>query len=193
MIGKYSILGLLLLPLCSVAESSVPEGWSFYEKASEKSAYKAGTVFYVKSNSSNLFLSDDSRSGDSDSGQIYQGFSASNYVGKRVRISMSMRFDSTSKGYGGLYVNVRDSDKDLVMGGWDSVSAKDRQKWVRKEIVFDVPEKSSSINLGAQIFGSGELWFSDVKIEIVEGSVKLKNLFERFSVKQLGNKPINLP
>lgn len=193
MTGKYSVLGLFLIPFCVLAEGSAPDGWGFYENTTEKSAYKAGKAFYLRSNSSNLLLSDDPKSKPSDSGQIFQGFSASDYIGKRVRISMMMRFDSVGKGYGGLYVNVRDSDKGLVMGGWDSISAKDQRKWVRKEVIFDVPEKSSSINFGAQIFGVGELLLADVKVEAVEKSVKMKNLFEEFSAKQLGNRPVNLP
>ncbi|MCO5109380.1 MAG: hypothetical protein M9929_00870 [Burkholderiaceae bacterium] len=173
--------GLIAFSLNGMAGDSLPDGWKFYEKSSKKSAYEAGSAFYLRGTVPGLFL--DPKSTESDSGQFYRSFSPSEYLGKRISISMSMKFEPDGIGYGGVWVNVRNGSE-LVMGGWEAVSEKEGQRWVKREIVLDVPEKSSLISLGAQIFGNGHLWFKDVKIEVVSEFVKVKNLFPEFKMKK---------
>jgi hypothetical protein len=50
-------------------------------------------------------------------------------------------------------------------------SIKGTTDWTRYEIVLDVPANASNLAYGALLVGTGQIWFDDIKFEIVDKSV----------------------
>jgi hypothetical protein len=50
-------------------------------------------------------------------------------------------------------------------------SIKGTTDWTKYEIVLDVPLNSSNLAYGALLVGTGQIWFDDIKFEIVDNSV----------------------
>ncbi len=94
-------------------------------------------------------------------GTLMQEISASDYIGKRVRLRA--RVSSQDVGdWAGVWMRV---DKDKTMVAFDNMqnrAIKGTMPWKQCDVVLDVPEDASGIFFGILLSGSGEVWMSDV-------------------------------
>ena len=154
-----------------ISESKVPKGWLLtgsspgsYEVGVDKKAMeKGGNSVYLKSIEENI----------SGFGTLMQNFSADNYLNKRVRFSGSVRSKNVV-GTAGLWMRVdgkEDPTKPLAFDNMNDRPITGTTEWKKYDVVLDVPAKSSLINIGILLAGSGEVWLSNIKVEIVDRTV----------------------
>lgn len=108
-------------------------------------------------------------------GTLMQNFAPRDYLGKRLRMtgymktlqvkenaSFWLRVDGASKTFLAFDNMVDGSNKRPIFGTTD---------WTKYEIVVDVPFNSTNISFGAQLSGTGQIWFDNIQFEIVDESV----------------------
>ena len=166
------ILTTVLLLLVTIALTSFdkPTGWlkggdpEKYEMGVEKGVgpkgKNAGTIKSLKSDIEEDFAT------------LMQNFRPGTYLGKRVRMSGIMKTKNVSAWAGFWFRvdpnlgfdNMHDGKKDVSIGGTND--------WKEYSVVVDVPEGATNIAFGALMAGTGQMWFTNVKFEIVDKSVQ---------------------
>ena len=68
--------------------------------------------------------------------------------------------------------------------GKEDRTIKGTSDWKKYEIVLDVPEKASNIAFGVMLGGTGQVWFDNIKFEIVDKSVPVTDIYAK--------EPVNL-
>lgn len=104
-------------------------------------------------------------------GNVSQTLDATAWRGKRVKFSAQLRTDSDSHGFSGLWMRVEAADGRLV--AFDNMGAKERRlygttQWTASQLVLDVPQTASIVNLGFVLSGTGRAWMDDVRVEVVD-------------------------
>ncbi len=105
------------------------------------------------------------------SGSLEQEFSASPYVGKRVRFSAYVKSESVTR-WAGLWMEV--DGKRLTTLAIDNMRERPIRgttEWKLYEVVLDVPENAVGIDLGILLDGPGQVWLSSERIEIVSSAI----------------------
>jgi hypothetical protein len=106
-------------------------------------------------------------------GTILQSFDATEYLGKRVRMSAFVKADKI-KDWAGLWMRVDGEGKENRTLSFDNMQSrpiKGTLDWKNYEIVLDVPEASKSITFGILLSGAGQAWLDDFKFEVVSKDV----------------------
>ncbi len=95
------------------------------------------------------------------------------YAGKRVRMSGYMK-SSNLYDWAGFWMRVdaADTQEPLSFDSMQNRAVKGSSDWKKYDIVLDVPSAASKIAYGALVSGGGQIWFDDVRFEIVDRSVE---------------------
>ena len=107
-------------------------------------------------------------------GNIMKSIDPNLYLGKTVKMSGYVKSENV-KSWAGLWMRsdyykskVLSFDNMQYRGGKGIKGTKD---WTKYEVVLFVPLDVSSISYGVLLDGTGQIWFDDVKLEIVEDTV----------------------
>jgi hypothetical protein len=164
------------------ALAQVPEGWMLagnkpaeYDCSIDPStSYQGLASTYIKS-----------KSGIETSGfgTLSQYFGAAKFAGKRVRFSAQLKSDAIEKhgtveGWAGLWLRIDDNNHGSSASprvvGFDNMhqtgvdrAVKGTTPWRNYAVVLDVPEGATGIGLGVLLSGSGAIWISNIKFDVV--------------------------
>lgn len=100
------------------------------------------------------------------------------YLGKRVRMTGSLKIQDVTN-WAGFWMRIDEKDSKFSLGfdnmknGRKDRSVKGTIDWMTYEIILDVPKESYRIAYGALLTGQGQIWFKDIKFQIVDKSVKI--------------------
>lgn len=109
-------------------------------------------------------------------GTLLQLCLADDYLGKRVRMSGLMKTENV-EGWAGLWLRIdgKGTDRDLgfdnMRDGKTDRSITGTTDWARYEIVLDVPLNASNLAYGALLAGKGQIWFDDIRFEVVDANI----------------------
>jgi len=112
---------------------------------------------------------------------MMQSFSATQYIGKRLRLSGYLKSDSVTS-WGGLWMRIDDAHQtrngypasvgfDNMHDGIKDRSIKGTTGWQNYSVVLDVPEGATGISIGFLLDGPGTIWLSNSKVEVVGNDV----------------------
>ena len=112
-------------------------------------------------------------------GTIMRDIKSDEYIGKRIRLSGYVRSDSIDN-WAGMWMRVdgKIPGKPLSFDNMVNRPIKGTNDWTKYEIVLDVPEISRAIYYGVLINGNGQIWLSDLSIEIVGSDVASTDLMK---------------
>lgn len=110
-------------------------------------------------------------------GSMMQDFSATQYLGKRVRLSGNLKSEGVTS-WGGLWMRVDDANHpkngypasvgfDNMHDGLTDRSIKGTTGWQNYSVVLDVPETATGIYIGFLLDGPGAIWVNGMKVEVV--------------------------
>lgn len=128
-------------------------------------------------------------------GTLMQNCLPDNYLGKRVRMSGMLKTKDVSI-WSGFWFRIDQKGSNETLGfdnmhdGKKNRSIKGTTEWTKYEIVLDVPLKASNLAYGALLVGTGQIWFDDIKFEIVDSSVPTTG--EDSSSLMPAKEPVNL-
>jgi len=159
-----------LLAACSlVLQAAAPNGWLV--AGDKPTAYESGiatTVTYNGHPSGYLKAKMPSIEGF---GTLMQDFRADHYLGKRVRFSAFVKTEG-AQDWAGLWMRVDKETKPLAFDNMQGRPIKGTTDWVKYDVVLDVPQEATGIFFGVLLSGSGTVWLSQAKFEIVEPNVR---------------------
>lgn len=170
---KKIFRGMLLIGLTVTLFSfdlPIPYGWfksgdspNSYEMGIEKGAGQEGK------NAATIKSIDEKTDGFA---TLMQKCLPDKYYGKRIRMSGLMKSrDVIDRAGFWLRVDQENSQESLSFDNMQDRSIKGTTDWKKYEIVVDVPTKASNIAYGALLVGTGQIWFTNLRFEIVDNSV----------------------
>ena len=122
-------------------------------------------------------------------GTLMQQISASDYLGKRIRLRAWVKSQEV-EGSAGLWMRI---DKDKTMVAFDNMQNRPiqgTQPWKQFDVVLDVPEDATGVFFGILLSGTGEVWMNDVSLEAVGKDVPVTTLAPQAPT--LRTRPANL-
>src|ERR1700730_12309579 len=105
-------------------------------------------------------------------GTLMQDFRADQYLGKRVRLTASVKTEGVQE-WAGLWMRVDKGSGTLPLAfdNMQSRPIKGTTDWQTYAVVLDVPRDATGIFFGVLLTGSGNVWLNGVKFEVVGADV----------------------
>lgn len=149
---------------------NLPKGW--FKAGSQPEKYDMGTDIGSGRNGKNAATIKSISNEIDGFGTLMQQSMPDEYLGKRVRMSGYMKSVNVDQWAGFWFrVDQSKSSTPLSFDNMEDRAIKGTTGWKKYDIVLDVPENASNIAYGALIAGTGQVWFDDIKFEIVDKSV----------------------
>ena len=170
---------LLLLPLAAFRlpeqpeSGNAPRGWVLTGSAAANyttgidplMSYQGHASAYLKGKLTE----------DKGFGTLMQSFSASQYLGHRVRLSANVKSDRVAD-WAGLWMRVDQGATVLALDNMQRRAIKGTTDWKKYSVVLDVPQEATGIAMGALLTRGGTIWINSVKVEIVGEDVPVTSL-----------------
>ncbi len=174
-IVKKLMTGVLFIAITITLFSfDLPTGW--FKAGSDPKSYDMGIDKGAGQNGKNTATIKSNAKKIKGFGTLMQNCLPDNYLGKRVRMTGMVKTKDVSD-WAGLWLRVDEKSSnnspsfDNMKDGKKDRSIKGTTDWTKYEIVLDVPLNSSNLAYGALLVGTGQIWFDDIKFEIVDNSV----------------------
>jgi hypothetical protein len=122
-------------------------------------------------------------------GTLMQSINASNYTGKRIRLTASIKSENLGD-WAGIWMRV---DRDKTTVAFDNMQnrgIKGTQTWSDCDVVLDVPEGATGISFGVLLSGTGQVWANHVTFEVVGKDIAVTAPNQ--SKESLPTSPVNL-
>lgn len=164
---QYISIALLFILVCSF---EIPKGWIV--AGSHPKSYDMGTAIGEGRDGKNCATIQSKDRSIPGFGTLMQIMSSENYLGKRVRMTGYVKTLNV-KNWCGLWMRC-DSDKKGRMLAFDNMENRritETTDWKSYSIVLDVPKETASIAFGVLLAGTGQVWFDEIKFEIVSDTV----------------------
>lgn len=121
-------------------------------------------------------------------GTLMQQLASDNYIGKRVRVSATIKTLNAERA--GLWLRIDGPNgQQLGFSNMDQHPITGTTEWKRYTAVLDVPPTAVGVAFGYFLYGKGEAWADGFKFEIVNNDVPVS---EESGVKPLPKVPANL-
>ena len=169
---KTAFQSMLLTAIAiTLLSFDLPKGWIIagdspakYEMGIDKGAAQDGkNAATIKSIESDI----------SGFGTLMQQCKASQYAGKKIKMSGSVKSSQVAN-WAGLWLRVDQagSTQSLAFDNMQDRPIKGNTDWKKYEIILDVPSNASNLAFGALLSGTGQIWFDNISFEIVNASEK---------------------
>ena len=105
-------------------------------------------------------------------GTLMQFSGVQKYKGKKIRMTAYMKSKDAANWAGfWLRVDQANSHDFLALDNMEDRPIKGTNDWKKCKLVLDVATNASNLAFGASIYGTGQIWVSNVNFEIVDKSV----------------------
>jgi hypothetical protein len=150
-----------------------PPGWWYIQHAGPTSFEFAIDDQGPKTGQRSLRIK---RTGAEPFGLVFQFVNADRYRGKRVRLTARLRLDKVEVFGSGSLADISGAGLMLrSQGGAENAldDMRDRplrgtKGWTEARVEIDVPATANRVEFGAQLTGTGTLWATAFKLEVVE-------------------------
>ena len=145
------------------------KGW--FLTGSNPKSYTIGLdkVTY-KTNNSSAFITS-KKNAVKGFGTLMQSCSATNYLGKRVKMTAYIKTENVSD-WTGMWLRVDSNQKKAInFDNMEKRALTNDNDWTKCEIVLDIPAESARLNYGVLLNGTGKVWFDNIQFEIVDPAV----------------------
>ncbi|MGO4822683.1 MULTISPECIES: hypothetical protein [unclassified Flavobacterium] len=104
-------------------------------------------------------------------GTLMKTTKSDDFLGKTVRMTAYVKSENV-KSWAGLWMRVDYYDAAvLAFDNMQNRGIKRTTDWTKYEVVLFVPEEATSISYGALLDGTGQIWFKDIVLEVVDDTV----------------------
>jgi hypothetical protein len=190
---RAKLLLLFLFVSNSVFCQDVPKGW--FVAGSDPDSYTMSVDKGSGQNGKNAATIKSTEKKIKGFGTLMQDCLPDQYLGKRVKFSAMIKTENVSD-WAGLWLRLDEKLTNDCLGfdnmknGKADRSIKGTTEWTNYEIVLDVPEEVGNMAFGALLSGTGQIWFDELKMEIVDSTVPVTGLDENLD--HVNASPINL-
>lgn len=169
MIRSWVLLVLLSLAAPAVAqERAAAGGW--FSAGSNPAGYEMGVDHKVKFRGKGAGFVRARAANTAGFGTLMQIFKATDYRGKRVRLTAIVRTEEVV--LAGLWMRIDLPDR--REGAYDNMAdrpIRGTTPWMRYAVVLDVPGDATELAFGLLVAGGGAAWIDDVKLQLVDSTV----------------------
>ncbi|HRM12259.1 MAG TPA: hypothetical protein PLV47_04725 [Flavobacterium sp.] len=153
-----------------VNSEKYPLDWSTGQ--SEPKRYEIGPDKSLEHSGQNVFTIKSIKSKIDGFGSSMRTIKSDLYLGKTVKMSGFVKTEKV-KSWAGLWMRV-DFYKAQVLAfdNMQNRGIKGTNDWMKYEIVLFVPEEATSISYGTLLDGTGQVWFKDITLDIVDNSLE---------------------
>ncbi len=114
-------------------------------------------------------------------GGLMQTCQPGKFLGKRVRMSGYIKTKDVAEWAGfWLRIDTKEGERNMpfdnMRDGEKDRSVKGNTDWTKYDIVLDVPLTTEKLAYGAILAGTGQIWFDNIKFEIVDNSVNTTDI-----------------
>jgi hypothetical protein len=163
-----ALFATLLASVSVVATTTVP-GW--FIAGDKPASYMLGNEPSPSVDGSNIAYLKSKTTSVAGFGTIMQQFSPQQYLGKRVRVSASIRSENV-RGWAGLWFRVDGENRDtLAFDNMQDRPIKGTTDWKHYEVVLDVSEAAKNLAMGVLLADGGQVWVDKFKIDVVPNSM----------------------
>ena len=93
------------------------------------------------------------------------------YLGKTIKMTGYVKSEKV-KSWAGLWMRIDYyNDKVLSFDNMQNRAIEGTNDWTKYEVVLFVPQDATDFSYGVLLDGTGQIWFKDIQLEIVEDSV----------------------
>ena len=204
---KIVFSSLVLIMALAIISYKVPEGW--IKACSKPDYYDMGIDPGAGHNGKNAATIASTRREIEGFGTLMQNIDPENYKGKRIRLSGMIKAEDVQN-WAGLWLRVdgkvssksvtttlknnnrkvtsdvhnSETKKTLAFDNMYNRAIKGTMNWTKCEIVLDVADTATNIAFGALLNGTGQIWFDDLKLDIVDKDIPLTS--------PINKEPVNL-
>ena len=166
----HSLRPLLLLLIAFLSsQAAAPPGWflagnkpaSYDTGVDGQASYNGHPSAYLKSKDLHI----------DGFGTLMQQFRAHHYLGKRVRFSAYVKSADTES-WAGLWMRIDKDSKQLAFDNMLNRPIKGTTDWQKYDVVLDVPQDATGVFFGILLGGTGQVWISNAKFEVVGSDVQ---------------------
>lgn len=188
-ISSAKNITILLLTLVLMS-FEVPKGW--FAAGSSPDSYEMEIVKGSAADGSNAATIRSIDQKVKGFGTLMQDCKPDQFRGKRIRLSGSVKSENV-KGWAGLWLRVDQerSDTPLSFDNMSDRKIKGSMPWANYEIVLDVPSNASNLAYGALLCGTGQIWFDNLKFDIVDSTVSVTGNHKSITSQDI-TYPVNL-
>jgi hypothetical protein len=111
-------------------------------------------------------------------GTYMQMFDATEYRGKRLRLSAQVKSAKIQK-WAGLWMRIDREKKPVAFDNMQNRPITDTNDWTQHAIVLDVDPKATAVAFGILLTGRGTVWIDDVMFDIVGEDVPVTDLMSK--------------
>jgi len=167
------------------ADANVVRGW--FTAGSKPSEFEAGVdAGHAHAGQASAFLKSKQSSVDG-FGTLMQSIRAQQYKATRVRLSGFVNSQDVV-GWAGLWMRVDQGKDAIAFDNMQGRPIKGTTNWQRYDVVLDVPSEATGISFGILLAGTGEVWLSGTKFDVVGMDVPVTTTGDN----NLPEKPVNL-
>ncbi|MEX0965958.1 MAG: hypothetical protein WD077_01875 [Bacteroidia bacterium] len=161
---------LLVGTTVALLSFDLPTGW--FKAGDQPKSYEMGTDKGAGQDGKNAATIKSIDKSIKGFGTLMQNCLPGKYLGKRVRMSGLMKSKDVTEWAGFWFrVDQVNSQGALSFDNMQDRAIKGTTDWKKYEIVLDVPTKASNLAYGALLSGTGQIWFSNLKFEVVDNTV----------------------
>ena len=164
--SRFAVCVLLIASLSFALFAAAPPGW--FLAGSALQSYDTGvdrTVTYAGLPSA--YLKSKPQVKTDGFGTMMQSLQASDYKGKRIRFSAQVRAESVTE-WAGLWMRVDEGKQVSAFDNMQRRPIKGTTDWAPYAVVLDVAKSATGISFGITLAGTGSVWLSGVKFEVVD-------------------------
>ena len=192
----FILVSLLLFCIISCSQnkkiSSNMDDW--FKAGTKPNSYEVGNDEDIKyNNDSSIYLKSiaDVKEGF---GTIMRSMKPDEYINKRIKLTGYIKSENVDN-WAGMWMRVDgpEHNKSLQFDNMSKRPLKGTNDWAKYEIVLDVPDKSTMIAYGVLVAGNGQVWFSNLSIEVVSSDIPSTNMYGEYKTTndwfKAGSKP----
>ncbi len=164
---KTIIYGLSVFAFVCLMSLDVPKGW--FKAGSVPDKYEMGIAIGAGEHGKNVATIKSTANKIHGFGTLMQSCMPGKYLGKKVRMTGRMKSENVT-GWAGFWFRVDEanSKKSLSFDNMYDRCITKTTDWKEYEIILDVPANASKLAYGALLSGKGQIWFDNIKFEIVD-------------------------
>ncbi|HTG66116.1 MAG TPA: hypothetical protein VL859_07055 [Flavobacterium sp.] len=165
------ILVTLVTKLNAQELGSIKEESEWYKRGSVPNSYEMGLEKSTEFTTKNIFTIKSIENKIDGFGTYMNTIKSDLYLGKTVKMTAYVK-NKNVKSWGGLWMRVDYySVATLAFDNMQRRPIKGTTDWTKYEVVLFVPSEATSISYGVLLDDTGQIWFKDVVLEVVDDTV----------------------
>jgi ribosomal protein S20 len=163
------IMLVTMLTKLTAQEVEYPLDWSYRQDVTE--SYEIGPDKTPEFSNQNILTIKSVKSKINGFGNSMKTIKSDSYLGKTVKMTGYVKSKNV-KSWAGLWMRVDYYTVDvLAFDNMRNRGIKRTTDWTKYEVVLFVPAEATSISYGVLLNGTGQIWFKDVKLEVIDDAV----------------------